>query len=234
MPEERIGIGALIARLEGEFPDVTISKVRYLESEGLISPERTSSGYRKFSSEDVDRIRFILAAQRDRFWPLRVIRERLEAHDRGLSVDDEGGVAAPSAPAPAPPAVDLSTGGRPLRLSVNELQEAAGIDRTTFRELISYGLLPKSSEYYGRSDVDVARSAGALVAAGIDVRHLRPFKSAAERELGLVDHVLGRQSLRSTAADAEELDDESVTQQVLEDCLALHVALIRRGLQAET
>lgn len=232
MPDERIGIGALIAQLEDDFPDVTISKVRYLEAEGLINPSRTASGYRKFSRADVERLRFVLTAQRDRFWPLKVIRERLDAMDRGLSVDDGGGVAPPRSDPQDPVRLDpLPAGARPLRLTATELQEAADIDIATFRELISYGLLPKSSEYYDDADLEVARASGALVAAGIDVRHLRPFKSAAERELGLADHVLGHQALRGRAADAEELDDETVTRRVVEDCLDLHMALVRRGLQ---
>lgn len=235
MPDERIGIGALIAQLEGDFPDVTISKVRYLEAEGLISPSRTTSGYRKFSRADVARLRFVLAAQRDRFWPLKVIRERLDAMDRGLSVDDDGAVAAPPGPAQSGVRLDPPPArSRPLRLTAVELQEAADIDTATFRELISYGLLPKSSEYYDHADLEVARASGALVAVGIDVRHLRPFKSAAERDLGLAEHVLGQQALRGRAAGDEGLDDDTVTRRVVEDCLDLHMALVRRGLQTRT
>lgn len=235
MPDERIGIGALIAQLEGDFPDVTISKVRYLEAEGLINPSRTASGYRKFARSDVERLRFVLTAQRDRFWPLKVIRDRLDAMDRGLSIDDGGDVAPPRDDAEEHIRLDLPpVQSRPLRLTAMELQEAAGIDTATFRELISYGLLPKSSEYYDETDLEVARASGALVAAGIDVRHLRPFKSAAERELGLAEHVLGHQALRGRAADTEEVDDETVTRRVVEDCLDLHMALVRRGLQSRT
>ena len=239
MTDERLGIGALIARLQGEFPDVTISKVRYLESEGLVSPERTASGYRKYSEDDVDRLRFVLTAQRDRFWPLKVIRERLDAHDRGLDVADDGAVVAPSSD--GGDSQPTTTGrlapadrGRPLRLTAIELQHAADIDTGTFRELVAYGLLPKQRDHFDRSDLEVARACGALVAAGIDVRHLRPFKSAAEREVGLAEHVLGQQTLRGRAADAVGLDDETVRRQVVEDCLELHVALVRRGLDDGT
>ena len=118
-----------------------------------------------------------------------------------------------------------------VRMLEEGVASPADIDTATFRELVSYGLLPKSSEYFDDADLEVARASGALVAAGIDVRHLRPFKSAAERELGLADHVLGHQALRGRAADAEELDDDTVTRRVVEDCLDLHLALIRRGLQ---
>ncbi len=234
MPGEPIGIGALIAQLEGDFPDVTISKVRYLEAEGLIQPARTASGYRKFSAQDVARLRFILTAQRDRFWPLKVIKERLDAMDRGLTVDDEGAVTPPQQQSAAPDLGTEDRAGRPLRLTSIELQQAADIDTTTFRDLISYGLLPKSREFFDASDLEVSRAAGALVAAGIDVRHLRPFKSAAERELGLADHVLGQQALRGREADDHGLDDETVRRRIVEDCLDLHQALLRRGLRTQT
>ena len=183
MPAEHVGIGAVIAQLEDDFPDVTISKVRFLESEGLVTPSRTESGYRKFSAEDIERLRFVLTAQRDRFWPLKVIRERLDALDRGLSVADDGASAAPEVEPEHHERLGPPTGpARPLRLTPIELQRAAKIDTTTFRELVSYGLLPKNQEYFDEGDLGVARAAGALVGAGIDVRHLRPFKSAAERE----------------------------------------------------
>lgn len=235
MPGEYLGIGAVVAHLEDDFPDVTISKVRFLETEGLVSPARTSSGYRKFAPEDVDRLRFVLAAQRDRFWPLKVIRERLDAMDRGLTVSDDG-VHAPAEQTgpPGPDRLGAPERTRPLRLTAIELQQAADIDTATFRELISYGLLPKSRDHFDDGDLGVARAAGALVGAGIDVRHLRPFKSAAERELGLADHVLGQQALRGREADGEGVDDETVTRQVIEDCLELHVALLRRGLRTGT
>lgn len=233
MPGEPIGIGALIAQLEGDFPDVTISKVRYLEAEGLIQPARTASGYRKFSPQDVARLRFILTAQRDRFWPLKVIRERLDAMDRGLTIDDDGAVAPPQLRS-APPDLDADDhAARPLRLTAIELQHAADIDTSTFRDLVSYGLLPKSREFFDESDLEVSRAAGALVAAGIDVRHLRPFKSAAERELGLADHVLGQQALRGREADDHGVDDDTVRHRIVEDCLDLHRALLRRGLRTQ-
>lgn len=234
MADDRVGIGAVIRRLEGEFPDITISKVRFLESEGLVEPARTASGYRRYSDDDIDRLRFVLTAQRDRFWPLKVIRERLDALDRGLAVTDEGFVAPPEVAAAggpsAPTRLSGRTGRRPLRLTAIELQHAADIDTATFRELISYGLLPKNREHFGQDDLDVARACGALVRAGIDVRHLRPFKSAAERELDLAEHVLGQQALRGPRADAEGVDDDTVRRSILEDCLGLHVALVRRGL----
>ena len=235
MPGDHVGIGAVIEQLAEDFPEVTISKVRFLESEGLVSPARTASGYRKFSPDDIERLRFVLTAQRDRYWPLKVIRERLDAADRGLTFSEDG-VPTPQGEEEATvdgDRLDLdAVTGRPLRLTPIELQQAADIDTATFRELVSYGLLPKHQEHFDEGDLGVARAAGALVGAGIDVRHLRPFKSAAERELGLADHVLGQQALRGREAGDEGLDDATVARRVIEDCLELHVALLRRGLHA--
>lgn len=230
MADDLLGIGALIRQLEGEFPDVSISKVRYLEAEGLVTPARTPSGYRKYSTDDVARLRFVLAAQRDRFWPLKVIRERLDAMDRGLDVSDDGEVAPPTSGGATTDGRLDAPRHRPLRLTAIELQHAADIDTGTFRELVSYGLLPKQRTHFDEADLEVTRACGALVDAGIDVRHLRPFKSAAEREVGLAEHVLGRRALRGSGANADGVDDQTVRQQVLEDCLDLHVALVRRGL----
>lgn len=221
----------LISTLQDDFPDVSISKVRFLETEGLVTPARTPSGYRKYSPEDVQRLRFILAAQRDRFWPLKVIRERLDAVDRGLDLGEDGVVVPPAGDVPEGGRLSGVSAARSLRLTSLELQQAADIDTGTFRDLVSYGLLPKDREHFDGADLEVARASGALVAAGIDVRHLRPFRNAAERELALAEHVLGQQGLRGRAADAQEVDDESVKKQVLEDCLALHVALVRKGME---
>ncbi len=229
MAGELIGIGELLGRLQPDFPDISISKIRFLESEGLVSPARTASGYRKYSENDIDRLRFVLTAQRDRFWPLKVIRERLDAMERGLDVDDTGETVAPEARR-GEMGERLGAPVRPLRLTGGELMQAADIDTDTFRELISYGLLPKNQEHFDGSDLEIATAAGSLVSTGIGVRHLRPFKSAAEREVGLTEHVLGQQALRGRAAQAEGLDDETVAQQVVEDCLELHVALVRQAL----
>ncbi|WP_370893219.1 MerR family transcriptional regulator [Janibacter sp. GXQ6167] len=232
-PRGLIGIGAVLDALKGDFPDISISKIRYLETEGLINPHRTASGYRKYARSDLDRLRLILTWQRDRFWPLKVIGERLDALDRGLEVS-EGGATAPAVTAgeaAALPDADALRQVRPLRLRSAELQEQAGIDRGTLRELVSYGLISAEDGWFGADDLDAARAAGALVAAGIDVRHLRPFRTAADREVDLVEHVLGRRGLHGGVAGTEGLDDETVAAQVAADCLALHVAMVKRALR---
>ncbi len=159
-----MAIGAVLDELAPDFPDVSISKIRFLEAEGLVTPERTGSGYRTFSSEDLERLRYILTAQRDRFWPLKVIREALDKLDRGL--EPAPGDVAPSRPqVPAgttdprlPAAAELSRRDV-LRLTDVELREATGLDQPTFEALSTYGLLrPDSGGHYGDAALAVARA----------------------------------------------------------------------------
>jgi DNA-binding transcriptional MerR regulator len=230
-------IGAVLAALAPEFPDVSISKIRFLEAEGLLTPERTGSGYRTFSPEDLERLRYILTAQRDRFWPLKVIREALDKLDRGL--EPAPGEAAPSRPrVPAasgdpdlPTAFELGRHGN-LRLTGSELRDAAGLDQPTFEALCTFGLLrPDSSGHYTEATLAVARAAGALAAYGIEPRHLRPFRTAADREIGLVQQVVSPVHGRGRRTGAKAAHDPSA--QILMECIALHTALVKAGLAAD-
>jgi DNA-binding transcriptional MerR regulator len=232
-----MSIGAVLAALTPEFPDVTISKIRFLEAEGLITPERTSSGYRTFAPDDVERLRYILTAQRDRFWPLKVIAEALDQLDRGL--EPGPGDLAPSRPqVPAPPADPDLPGASALRrrsslrMTDVELRQAAGLDKPTFDALSTFGLLrPDSSGHYGEPSLAVARASGALAAYGIEPRHLRAFRTAADREIGLVQQVLSPIRGRSKGASGQTPHDP--TAQILAECIALHAALVKAGLAAE-
>jgi len=230
-------IGALLAALVPEFPDITISKIRFLEAEGLLTPERTGSGYRTFSTGDLERLRYILIAQRDRFWPLKVIGEALDKLDRGLqpALGDD---------APSRPQVPVGAADRDLpspselrrrdhlRLTATELRDAAGLDQPTFEALSTFGLLrPSSSGHFGDAALAVARAAGALAAYGIEPRHLRPFRAAADREIGLVQQVLSPIRSRNQAAGRKLAHDP--TPQILAECIALHAALVRAGLATE-
>jgi DNA-binding transcriptional MerR regulator len=229
-------IGAVLAALVPDFPDVSISKIRFLEAEGLLTPERTGSGYRTFSPEDLERLRYILTAQRDRFWPLRVIREALDKLDRGL--EPAPGDAAPSGPRVPAGASDpdlptaLELGRRAdLRLTDVELRDAAGLDQATFEALSTFGLLrPDSSGHYSDAALAVARAAGALAAYGIEPRHLRPFRTAAEREIGLVQQVVSPIRGQRRRKDGKVALDP--TAQILVECIALHTALVKAGLSA--
>ena len=230
-------IGAVLSALAPDFPDVSVSKIRFLEAEGLLAPERTGSGYRTFSPDDLERLRYILTAQRDRFWPLKVIRESLDKLDRGLEPEPEVlAPARPQVPAGAtdphlPTASELGRRGG-LRLTDGELREAAGLDQPTFDALSTFGLLrPDSGGHYGDGALAVARAAGALAAYGIEPRHLRPFRTAADREIGLVQQVVSPIRGRSRGTGGKVTHDP--TPQILAECIALHTALVRAGLAAE-
>ena len=230
-------IGAVLAALSPDFPDVSISKIRFLEAEGLVAPERTGSGYRTFSPDDLERLRYILTAQRDRFWPLKVIGEALDKLDRGLEpAYDDLAPARPQVPVGAtdphlPTSSELGRRGH-LKLTDAELRQAGGLDQLTFDALSTYGLLhPDASGHYGDAALAVARAAGALAAYGIEPRHLRPFRTAADREIGLVQQVLSPVRGRKQGAGGRATHDP--TPQILAECIALHTALVRAGLAAE-
>ena len=233
----RLTIGAVLAALAPDFPDVTVSKIRFLEAEGLLTPERTRAGYRTFSPDDLERLRYILTAQRERFWPLKVIREALDKLDRGL--EPALGDVAPSRPQVPARATDAhlptaSALGRrgDLRLTADELREATGLDRPTFEALSTFGLLRSDSGgHYGDASLAVARAAGALAAYGIEARHLRPFRTAADREIGLVQQVVSPVRGRSRGTGGKVTHDP--TPQILAECIALHTALVRAGLAAQ-
>jgi DNA-binding transcriptional MerR regulator len=226
-------IGAVLAALKPEFPDVTISKIRFLEAEGLVTPARTGSGYRTYTQADVDRLHYVLTAQRDHFWPLKVIREALDAMDRGLTppLADQPAMPRPSVPALEPdpdvPTAAAIASRRDLRLTRRELAEASGLDDAVLADLETYGLVrPDGSGHYGDAALAVATTAAALAGYGVEARHLRPFRTAADREVGLVQQVVtphrGARA-RTRAADP--------TAEVLRLCIALHTALVKDGLQ---
>lgn len=225
-------IGPVLAELRAEFPDLTVSKVRFLEAEGLVSPARTAAGYRIYSPGDVDRLRYVLRAQRDRFWPLKVIREALDALDRGLvpAEGDEAAALRPVAPQsthdPALPSpVQLASPSR-VRLTRAELAVAAEVTPEDVDGWASFGLVHADADgYYDDAQLAVARAAAGLAAYGFEARHLRTFRTAAEREVGLVDQVLGPLAHR----DAQTRADTAA--EVAHACLVLHAALVRSQLR---
>jgi DNA-binding transcriptional MerR regulator len=228
-------IGAVLAALVPDFPDVTISKIRFLEAEGLVTPARTGSGYRTYSRADLDRLRYILTAQRDHFWPLKVIASALDAMDRGLTPErHETGMPRPSVPAPVadpevPTAAEVTASGT-LRLTKAELAASAGLDAATVDALETFGLLhADATGHFGDAALTVAHTAGELAAYGLEPRHLRPFRTAADREIGLVQQVVTPH--RSASGKASRAGDQKdPTGDVLRLCIALHTALVRDGL----
>ncbi len=230
-----MSIGEVLGQLRPDFADITISKIRFLEDEGLIKPERTASGYRKFSREDLSRLRYVLGAQRDHYLPLRVIKEHLDAIDRGLEPPALGGTGprVPRALVAAeglPSAESFRPAASEIRLSKRELLEAAGLEAEQLEQLEQYGLLgprPGGSHYDGDALV-VAKTVAEMGRFGIEARHLRMFKAAAVREIGLVEQVvtpLVRQRNPEARARADEVARELAALSV-----KLHATLVRAGL----
>ncbi|MGY1702523.1 transcriptional regulator FtsR [Geodermatophilus sp. SYSU D00766] len=203
----RLTIGAVLTALRDDFPDVTISKIRFLESEGLVAPQRTPSGYRKFSRADVDRLRYVLTAQRDHYLPLRVIKEHLDALDRGLPVPGTGSPAV-QAPGPSPAAASVPDApadagtDADAPLDAAEFARAAGLEPGQLADCVQFGLLaPDADGRHPAGDLPIARAAAGLARHGIEPRHLRVFRTGAEREAGLVEQLVAP-VLRSRAEDA--------------------------------
>jgi DNA-binding transcriptional MerR regulator len=203
-----MSIGEVLAQLRPDFPDITISKIRFLETEGLVLPERAPSGYRRFSHDDVARLRFVLTAQRDNYLPLRVIKQQLESLDGGLDPGD-GNLSAPHIVA-AP-----GNDGKDVRLTRASLLEAAAITEEQLTELESFGLIDARSNSFDADDLVIARTAGELAEYGLEPRHLRTIRSAAEREVGLIEQIVapllrqrsspGRGQAHETARDVGRL-----------------------------
>lgn len=225
-----LSIGEVLSKLRGDFPDITISKIRFLESEGLIDPQRTPSGYRKFTSVDLERLRYVLSAQRDHYLPLRVIKENLDALDRGLTPVATPGVIATPRLATSDGEITPShfAGASDLRLSREELLESAELSEAQLVELETFGLVTIRGRYYDADALAVCRTVSSIAAFGIEPRHLRSFKTAADREIGLVEQVI-TPLLRQKGAEAQARAQE-VSNELASLSIKLHAALVRSGL----
>ncbi|WP_258366372.1 MerR family transcriptional regulator [Curtobacterium sp. MCBD17_029] len=205
-------IGQVLARLKPDFPDLSSSKLRFLEERELVTPVRTQSGYRKFSPADVDRLRIVLGLQRDHYLPLKVIKEYLADLDAGREPTLPGG-----GDVPRP-----SMLGRERRYSRDELQRVAGASPMLVGDAVSSSLLP-AADSYGEESVGVLKALVELQRSGIEPRHLRTFRATAEREVGLIESALMPVSRRGDAtsrAKALELARE----------IAGHLEVIRSSL----
>jgi DNA-binding transcriptional MerR regulator len=225
--------------------------LRFLEAEGLIEPMRAPSGYRKYTRAHVERLRFVLTAQRDRYLPLRVIREQIEALDRGERVVGLAPLSSPpSAPAPplvsAPvpasvPAVPRVAPVAPApaprtdfadntRLTREQLAERSGLDEPGLVDLEQYGLLvPGPHGFYGVEALTVARIAAQLAEYGLEGRHLRPYRATADREVGLLAQLVTTMAKQGSPG-AREHAFETV-HELAALCAQLHGALVRQGLR---
>jgi len=218
-----LSIGEVLADLQAEFPDVSISKIRFLESRGLVSPHRAASGYRRFDATDVDQLRWILTMQRDHFLPLRVIKERLESGDVELG-DRETAPAgaptrtqAPQAPLRTPTARFSPPGPATERLDLEDLVRLAGITTDQLEDLIKFGLVESTTTDQGprfeREELAVAKAAGAFLQRGIEARHLKAWRLAAEREASMLAQIvtpLTHQSAPDAVSRARAVADDLI------------------------
>ncbi len=200
-----LGIGEVLVELRSDFPDISVSKIRFLEAEGLISPARSPSGYRRFAPADIDQLRFILTAQRDQYLPLRVIKERLD--DR---------------------ATKAGRAARPEMVSRRELLDASGIDEQQLAELEEYGLIRRSGRLYGQDALDVASTVAELASYGVQARHLRAVTTAAERDVALIEQVVAP-TLRQRSPRARD-EAARTAGQIAQLLIRLHGAMIESGL----
>ena len=231
----RHNIGEVLDLLRPDFPGVTIPKIRFLEDQGLIKPERTPAGYRKFAIEDVERLRYILTMQRDHYLPLKVIGQHLDAIDRGMEPPPIEPVV------PTVPTVALSADGVPspesfrrhdnLRLSRKELLKLAEVSEDVLTELEQFGLVtPRTGTgHYDTDALVIVTTARELAEFGLEPRHLRAFKTSADREIGLVEQVVAPQK-RGRDAAARGRAEETVSE-IAALSVRLHATLVKAGLR---
>jgi DNA-binding transcriptional MerR regulator len=207
-------IGEVLVAVKTEFPDITISKIRFLESEGLITPERTPSGYRKFYVDDVDRLKSILRMQRDEYLPLKVIKERLvqsDASAEGDGVDLEG---APADGEGASVSEELAEAPTGLQMSLEEMSAATGVDRERIKELESFGIVcthgPEGARYYDGEDYIVLSIVKDFLRHGIEPRHLTMYKHFADRESSFFEALVAP-TLRQRNPDARRAATQTLT-----------------------
>ena len=230
-----MSIGAVLDLLRGDFPDVTISKIRFLEAEGLVTPERTASGYRRFTAYDCARLRFILTAQRDQYLPLKVIKAALDAQSDGelprtgssygvprlVPVDAEFVESAAGLSGVAPAQV---------RLRREDLLARSGIDEALLIELIKASVIkPGTAGFFDEHSVVIAQCASALAEYGVEPRHLRAFRSAADRQSDLIAQIAGPVVKAGKAGARDRADD--LAREVAALAITLHTSLIKSAVR---
>jgi DNA-binding transcriptional MerR regulator len=222
---EYLSIGEVLVTLKPEFPDITISKIRFLESEGLIAPERTPSGYRKFYDEDVQRLRMILRLQRDEYLPLRVIRERIDGRE-----DGQGQLA--GEPERAEPEDEVAP-ATDLQMNGDEIAAATGVERPLVDDLVSYGLLrPRHVDgqpAFGGDDLVVLRVAKDLFKYGVEPRHLTMYRHFSDREAAFFEAII-LPVLRQRNPEARRQAAESISE-LARISRRLKQALLRANLR---
>jgi DNA-binding transcriptional MerR regulator len=232
-----MSIGAVLDLLRPDFPDVTISKIRFLEAEGLVTPQRAASGYRRFTAYDCARLRFILTAQRDQYLPLKVIKAQLDAQPDGelpaagspygvprlVSV---GSAAPADGPSPDPAAVAPTR----IRLSREDLLERSGVDGELLTALLRAGVITTGpGGFFDEHAVVILQCARALAEFGIEPRHLRAFRSAADRQSDLIAQIAGPLVKAGKAGARDRADD--LAREVAALAITLHTSLIKSAVR---
>lgn len=217
-------IGQVLAVMKADFPDITISKIRFLESEGLITPHRAPSGYRRFSAEDERRLRYILQVQREHYLPLKIIREHLDLMDRGLEPPVLESVR-PTVPEETTAEPDAPRAENQVRLARSDLLEQSGLTEAALIELEKFQIVlaNRGTRYYGRDALVVAKAAKQLAEYGLDARHLRAIKMAADREVGLVEQAIAPYVRRTGG-------NRGVATEVMNLVVGVHSALLRSAI----
>ncbi|MGV0627586.1 transcriptional regulator FtsR [Mycolicibacter minnesotensis] len=228
-----MSIGAVLDLLRPDFPDVTVSKIRFLETEGLVFPQRAASGYRRFSAYDCARLRYVLTAQRDHYLPLKVIKARLDA-------EPDGALPAPGSAYPAPRLVaavaDSAAGAtalpappRQVRLSREDLLERSGGDDALLTALVRSGVLTAGpGGLFDEHAVVIVQCARGLADYGVEPRHLRAFRSAADRQSDLIAQIAGPLVKGGKAGARDRADD--LAREVAALAIALHTALLKSSV----
>jgi len=227
-----MSIGVVLELLRPDFPDVTISKIRFLEAEGLVTPERSPSGYRRFTAFDCARLRFILTAQRDQYLPLKVIKAQLDAKPDG-ELPDEGS----SYPAPRLVRVgaDHEAGrdggvGTPSLLTRDDLRERSGVADDLITALCRAGIISSGpGGFFDEHSVVIAQCASALGEYGVEPRHLRAFRSAADRQSDLIAQIAGPVGKAGRTGARDRADD--LAREVAALAITLHTSLIKSAVR---
>jgi DNA-binding transcriptional MerR regulator len=230
-----MSIGAVLDALRPDFPDVTISKIRFLESEGLVTPGRTASGYRRFTAYDCARLRFILAAQRDHYLPLKVIKAQLDAHPDGALPDTGSPYGVPRL-VPAPGEADAPAAVSParVRLSREDLIEQSGLPKGDAEDMLAAlmkaGVITTGQAgFFDEHSVPILQCAHALAEYGVEPRHLRAFRSAADRQSDLIAQIAGPLVKADKTGARDRADD--LAREVAALAITLHTSLVKSAVR---
>ena len=224
-------IGEVIALLRDEFSDISISKIRFLESNGLVNPHRTNSGYRKFSVVDIEHLKYILRMQRDYFLPLRVIKDHIDAMNRGLEPPVVGDVA-PKPPKTIAAVEALSDSGAAIKLTKNELIANLSDDAELVDSLIEFGIIRADNQgFFSGLALNIAQKAQALSEFGLEPRHLKTVVTSASREVELFAPVL--KNSRSGKNQISKAEAEDLALQIAGNIVSLHAYVVRDLLDLE-